>query len=571
MNEITLEKVKKTFVASFKFDPETKDVVKDCGFKFNPEHKVWTTTDLDVAGELAEQINDIKMQDVIYELSNLQDVADKEAYRMSSAKVPTDRFQIEAPDGLEYLPYQRAFLEWWKQRTENGYSNLLEASEMGIGKTIEAIMVMQIIPNPDPRFLVVCPAGLKINWEREIRKWNTKGFSVQRISGKKQLPSGQLNLSNISIINYDILMSHRQSIDEVEWDLVVLDEAHYLKNKSANRSKAVLGMRGMKPIAGRKLFLTGTPLINRPIEIWPMAQSCDPNKLGRDWKHFTKRYCGGHNVHYGYKPIWDASGATNLEELQTKLRSSFMMRRRTNDVLDQLPAIRRQAIVLPDNGYADLIKTQLNTWEHHEQIKVDLANAKAKASNGDSMIQEIRDLEKLEKLVFGELSKLRKKVGICKTGHVVEHVSYVQESKGKVVVFAHHVEVIKKLMEAFQELKLNPVQVTGSNSDQQKANAVDFFQDDETCQVIVLNIEAGAVGITLTGTKAAGYCTSVVFAELDWRPSMMEQAERRVARLGADEEASYVLVDYVVLDGSLDANMSETLINKESVINRTVN
>ena len=120
-------------------------------------------------------------------------------------------------------------------------------------------------------------------------------------------------------------------------------------------------------------------------------------------------------------------------------------------------------------------------------------------------------------------------------------------------------------------MKLNPVQVTGSNSDQQKANAVDFFQDDETCQVIVLNIEAGAVGITLTGTKAAGYCTSVVFAELDWRPSMMEQAERRVARLGADEEASYVLVDYVVLDGSLDANMSETLINKESVINRTVN
>jgi SWI/SNF-related matrix-associated actin-dependent regulator 1 of chromatin subfamily A len=126
-------------------------------------------------------------------------------------------------------------------------------------------------------------------------------------------------------------------------------------------------------------------------------------------------------------------------------------------------------------------------------------------------------------------------------------------------------------MTGFRKANLNPVQYSGANTNQQKQSSVDSFQYDGACKVIVLNIEAGGVGITLTGTEDAGFCTSVVFAELDWRPASMDQAERRVARLGADEKATHVIVHHVVLDGSLDALISNKLIYKQKVIDQVIN
>ena len=171
----------------------------------------------------------------------------------------------------------------------------------------------------------------------------------------------------------------------------------------------------------------------------------------------------------------------------------------------------------------------------------------------DSIVRTLRDRQGAS---FAELAKYRKLVGLAKKDHVIEHCRNVIESRGKIVLFAWHKDVVTALLGGLKEY--NPVRFTASDSEVARVTAVDAFQDNETV-------------ITLTGSEEAGFCKSVVFSELDWRPSIMQQAERRVARLGADESASNILVHHVVLDGSLDATISNRLIDKQNVIDQAIN
>ena len=583
MNEINIVQNNGHWRAEFRYDYATKEMVKNYGWKWKADKKEWRTTDSSIALALAEAINDHDTADKIKEIEKLQSLADQEAFVMSSAKelIPQhsypNSFIIKSPDGLEFKRYQMAFFDWYRQRQANNRYSVLCSDEMGTGKTIQSAGLFTLISNnkdngEQPRFLVICTAGMKITWEREIRKW-CEGLSIVKIKGTKLLD--YLPTENVVIINYDLVVHHRPWIDQIAdkygWDLIICDEAHYLKNPKAKRTVAVLGGRLKRgeefghigSIDGKKLFLTGTPLVNRPVELWPILKECDPTGLGENWQRFVRKYCGAYKGRYG----WDTSGATNLEELQVKLRSSIMIRRRTNDVLDQLPAIQRQAIVLPDNGNADIVRAEWEAFNNYEQVLKELEEARTSTdSDMDSLLRTLRDRQGAS---FAELAKYRKLVGMCKKDHVVEHCRNVIDSRGKIVLFAWHKDVVTALLSGLQEF--NPVRFTGSDSQVARQASVDAFQVDETVKVIVLNLEAGGVGITLTGTEEAGFCTSVVFSELDWRPSIMQQAERRVARLGADESATNILVHHVVLDGSLDATISNRLIDKQNVIDQAIN
>ena len=579
MNEIDIVQTEGSWRADFHYDYDTKELVKSYGWKWQVNEKEWRTDNSNIALALAKAIKDHDTVEKIEEIEKLQSITDKEAFVMSSAKEPANEVVIQSPDGLDFKRYQLAFFDWYRQRQANRItpSSLLCADEMGTGKTIQSAgLFTQISEQKDngeqPRFLVVCTAGMKILWEREIQKW-CKGLSIIKIKGTKLLD--YLPTENVVIINYDLLVHHRPWIDQIAdkygWDLIICDEAHYLKNPKAKRTVGVLGgrirLKGefgyIDPIKGRKLFLTGTPLVNRPVELWPILKECDPTGLGENWQRFVRRYCGAYKARYG----WDTDGATNLEELQVKLRSSIMIRRRTNDVLDQLPAIQRQAIVLPDNGHADLIQAEWDAFNNHEQVLKELEEArKSEVNEMDSLLTTLRDRQGA---TFAELAKYRKLVGMAKKDHVIEHCKNVIDSRGKIVLFAWHRDVVTALLGGLSEF--NPVRLTGGDSQIARQASVDAFQDNETVKVIVLNLEAGGIGITLTGTEKAGYCTSVVFSELDWRPSIMQQAERRVARLGADESATNILVHHVVLDGSLDATISNRLIEKQSVIDQAIN
>ena len=584
MNEIDIIQTEGSWRADFRYDYATKELVKSYGWKWRANEKEWRTNDSSIALALAKAIEDHDAVKRIEEIEKLQSIADQEAFVMSSAKEPANGIIVRSPDGLEFKRYQMAFFDWYRQRQVNRPTSpsLLLADEMGTGKTImSAGLFSQISDQKDngeqPRFLVICTAGMKITWEREVKKW-CRGLSTVKIKGTKLLD--YLPTENVVIINYDLVVHHRPWIDQIAekygWDLIICDEAHYMKNPKAKRTSAILGGRmvggnrnefrldkRVSSIEGKKLFLTGTPLVNRPVELWPILKECDPAGLGENWRKFVRRYCGAFKGRYG----WDTSGATNLEELQVKLRSSIMIRRRTNEVLDQLPAIQRQAIVLPENGNASLVEAEWEAFNTYEQVLKELEEAR---TNGDSDMGElVRTLADRQQASFAELAKYRKLVGMAKKDHVIEHCRNVVDSRGKVVLFAWHKDVVTALMGGLQEF--NPVRLTGADSQTARQSSVDSFQDDETVKIIILNLEAGGVGITLTGTEQAGFCTSVVFSELDWRPSIMQQAERRVARLGADESATNILVHHVVLDGSLDATISNRLIDKQNVIDQAIN
>ena len=582
MNPVKIIQLESGWQAEFRFDVVTKEVVKGFGFKWYPKEKQWRTDDAVIASGLADAMNDHQAKTRIAEVERIRSEEDKEAYEMSSAKFPSEKFKlftpflIQPPEGLQYLEYQKAFVEWWSQR-QSRYKSLLCSDEMGVGKTVQSCALFDLIslqPSEGarqcgPRFLVVCTAGMKLVWRREIEKW-CPSLSITEVRGTK--PLEYIPNDNVIIINYDLVIHHRKWMDRInEWDLIVCDEAHYLKNPRAKRTMAILGgnlgtraqPKLLEPIKGNKLFLTGTPLVNRPVELWPIIKACDPIGLGANWHSYVRKYCGAYKDRYG----WNTGGATNLDELQVKLRSTIMIRRRTNDVLDQLPLIRRQAIVLPENGNADLLRAEWDAFNAHERVLEELE--KARINTNSDMRGIVRSLTDQQAVTWAELAKARKAVGVAKSKHTVEHVKNVIDSRGKVVLFAWHKDVVSALMNGLKEF--SPVRFTGSDSQMARQASVDSFQTEEDTKLIILNLEAGGVGITLTGSEQAGFCTSVVFSELDWRPSIMQQAERRVARLGADESAEHILVHHVVLDGSLDATISNRLIDKQDVIDRAIN
>jgi SWI/SNF-related matrix-associated actin-dependent regulator 1 of chromatin subfamily A len=299
-----------------------------------------------------------------------------------------------------------------------------------------------------------------------------------------------------------------------------------------------------------------------------MLQACDPTDLGLDWFKYIREYCDAHRTRYG----WDRKGASNLGRLQAKMRSSIMIRRRSVDVLTQLPPIRRQAIVLPAESYLNLIRAEWKAFNKYESILAELEQARENLDGDQDNLRElVKTLTDTQSLAWSELAKARKDVGLAKVDHTLKHVQHMIDSRGKVVLFSWHRDVVEQLMTGLEKERLNPVRLTGADSMMVRQTSVDKFQDDPAVKVIVLNLEAGGVGITLTGSEKAGFCTSVVFSELDWRPSTMAQAEARVWRRSVDESAQNVLVHHIVIDGSLDANISNKLLDKQDVIDQAIN
>ena len=451
---------------------------------------------------------------------------------------------IPCPPGLAYLPFQRAGIAYASQR-----KTALVADEMGLGKTVQFVGVC----NADiaaKRILIVCPASLKHNWRREFAKWDIKGLSIGIVDGEEEVEFE----TDVTVINYDILAAHHEAIKtHGAWDLVCLDECHYLKNGRADRTLEVFG--GIKrnsdrtikerftPIpTKRMILLSGTPLVYKPKELWPLIHAIDPEGLGADWHHSAVRYCQARSwpqyINGEERKMWWWDGAANLDELQEIMRSRFMVRRLKKDVLTELPAKRRQVIILePKPQLAKLVKKECLTYEEHSSS----LEAYAEVLPG-----------------IGELSEIRKKIAIKKVPYAVEHIKELLNETSKDVVFVHHHDVADLLASAFGD---EAVVVDGRVANEDRQHRVDRFQTDPTCKVFIGGIQAAGVGITLTAAS------TVVFVELDWVPGNLSQAEDRCHRIGQKES---VLVQHLVLEGSLDERVVEVIIKKQEIIDKAL-
>jgi SWI/SNF-related matrix-associated actin-dependent regulator 1 of chromatin subfamily A len=340
-----------------------------------------------------------------------------------------------------------------------------------------------------------------------------------------------------------------------EWDLLIVDECHYCKNPKAGRTKKVLGVPqqwgrkdgswyvkkarvpGLIDQSKKKVFLTGTPILNRPAEIFALLQALDP-QTWRSKSKFEKRYCAAAMTRWG----WDASGASNLDELQQKLRSTIMIRRKKADVLKELPAKRRQVVILPSDSreMKTILKEQKELLEGLELDGELLDNLNSQVGH------------------FSELSALRKMIAMAKLPSVIDYLdNMIEEGIKKIVVFAHHHDVVDALMDHYGA---NAVRLDGRMNIDQKQQSIDAFQNTDV-QIFVASIKAAGVGITLT---AASHC---VFAEISWTPADLSQAEDRLHRIG---QLNSVSVQHLIVDGSLDAYMIETIIQKQEIIDQAV-
>lgn len=543
---ITYNESRKRFEAQFDENFNAcLSTVKAAGFAFdsNAKPKVWHTAGRANDKSQAEQVLLAKKlltycddsakvlltgdNTPVEEVNLVVAQATKTAALEASRATDSDRV-IPVPDGLAYLPYQRAGIAYAMDR-----QHALIGDEMGLGKTIQGIG----ISNADASVrsvLIICPASLKLNWKREWTKWDVKGLTVA-VGGSKYIPT-----TNVVIVNFDVIKKQHKLLTARNWDLVIIDECHKVKNPDAQRTQFILGRAEKRKKDGtvaktaiqgipakRQIFLTGTPILNRPIELWTLVEKLDPNGLGKNFWTFAKRYCNATQTRFG----WDFNGASNLTELQDRLRAAFMVRRLKSEVLKDLPAKRRQVILIePDARGRELIEKEKVAYETFQ------------ANEGDAV-------------ALSEMSRLRHEVAVYKVPFVVEHVEDLLETLDKVIVFAHHKDVIDALMAKFGSAA---VKVDGRVTDMQaRQDAVDRFQTDATCKVFVGSIQAAGVGLTLTAAS------TVVFSELDWVPGNVTQAEDRVHRIGQTQQ---VLIQHIILDESLDANMINKIIGKQAVI-----
>lgn len=510
-----------------------RETAKAAGYHFDFVNRVWWTGIIENA-RIFERCADQKAKDKFGEEERL----------IASSRALTSNLNVPCKEGLEFYPFQKAAVEYCFPR-----KNTLIADQMGTGKSISSVGLINYCQEIK-KVLVVCPASLRINWARELVRWLSRsmsgGFAYQ-----KEFPDD----TDIVIVNYELVKRFRQKIDQHHWDLVIYDEAHYMKSFQAQRTRACLGdADGLEqPIqADRRLFLTGTPILNRPFEIFPILKVADPDDLGISEYGFVERYCKAWEAPWGTEYL---AKKDMMEDLQRRLRAKVMIRRLKSEVLPQLPAKRRQIIPLPPEAAKKTVQAELNFFNENCRLIEDAIQRAQNTQTGDdiSFKEAADDLKRGRKALFTELASLRKATGIAKIPFVIEYLEQALEQEEKVVAFGHHREVLEKVAQHFGK---KAVLLYGEMSDSVKNANIDRFQEDPSCHLFVGGITI-AQGYTLT---AASLC--VVF-ELDWRPSIICQAEDRLHRIG---QKNAVLIQHLCFDGSLDANMLKTIIQKQEII-----
>jgi SWI/SNF-related matrix-associated actin-dependent regulator 1 of chromatin subfamily A len=430
---------------------------------------------------------------------------------------------------VNHFPFQLEGIRWLRE-----HPRALLSDDCGLGKGVQALGYIDSTPEIR-RVLVICPATLKLNWLAEARRWLRR------------------KLDCFGIVNYERCRKEvtKREIMAENWDLIILDECHRCKNRKSQITKAILGIRGEQPgiitPARRRLFISATPILNRPAEFWTILNAIQPDEWKSFWD-FAKRYCDAHTKEVGYKnpkTVWDASGSSNTGELRDRLKS-IMLRRLKKDVLSELPEKRRQIIAFDFDK--SLVKAEITGllelgWNLDKMTRI--------LESGD-----IRSLNVPDK--FKQIGALRLETARAKVPLALEHIKDLLEGGEPIVVFAHHHEVIDALAAGLTEH--SPVVLDGRTPPDHRQSIIDAFQGGNS-RLFIGGIHAAGLGITLTAAS------TVVFVELDWTPAIMEQAESRCHRIGT---VNPVLVQYLVFDGTIDARIAELLVKKQDTIERIV-
>jgi SWI/SNF-related matrix-associated actin-dependent regulator 1 of chromatin subfamily A len=400
----------------------------------------------------------------------------------------------------------------------------LVACDPGLGKT--PISLWWIAQNAQKALpaVVICPASVKYHWEMESRKCGVTDYEV--LEGRR---TSRIRPAPLVILNYDILIYWLEELKKLRPRTIVLDESAYIQSPTTKRTKATQELcKGVPHI----LALSGTPLVNRPIELFPTLQILQP-ALFRSRFNFGRAFCNGHMGPFG----WDFRGASNTGKLHKLLMRNLMIRRRKAEVLKDLPPKIRRVVTVP-----------LHNPQEYHRASTDFMNWLR-----DTDPAALDGAFKAQTLVkIGYLLRLAAKL---KLKALIEWINdFLDDSDEKLVVFAVHHKMIDALK---RRIDAECVVIDGRVPSSQRGFIVEQFQRNKKVRVLVGNIRAAGVGLTLTAAS------NVVFAELPWTPGAVTQSEDRCHRISAKGQ---VFIWFLISQGTIEERLCKLLQSKQEVL-----
>jgi len=428
---------------------------------------------------------------------------------------------------IDYNKYtHRPPMEHQKEAIEKLVRNkkFILADDMGLGKTTSTIIAA--LETGAKNVLIVCPASLKINWQREIANYSDR--SVYIAEGKKFSDEHDFVIVNYDILKnfHDIKEKDKSEIMKINFDLVIMDEAHMISNPQAQRTKIANDIASK---SNRVWLLSGTPMTSRPMNYYNLLNLVD-SPVAMNWMAYAKRYCNGFQFSVGKRKVWNVTGASNLDELRERT-STHILRRLKEEVLD-LPEkiITPVYLRLKSKDYEELMGEYFDWYDKNPEESSSLT------------------------IQFGKLMKVRKVIAQEKINNTIELAENIIEQGKKIIIFTNFTDTLNQIYNHFGK---SAVYLDGSCSKFHRQNAVDEFQTNDKIKVFVGNLKAAGVGITLTSAEA------VIMNDLSFVPAEHSQAEDRSHRIGQKNSTS---VYYPLFENTIEGAIYDILNRKKKII-----
>ncbi len=436
-----------------------------------------------------------------------------EAIRRSRAREAPPLDPLPRLEGGTLAPFQWAGVRYVLEARRT-----FLADEQGLGKTIQALAALEA----EAAFpaVVVCPASLKLNWEREAERWLPHRTRTV-VSGRESVA----RRADLTILNYEIVADHRTALLRAEPRALVLDESQYVKNARAKRTRAVRKLAEALPQNALRVALSGTPVLNRPEELVSQLRILGRLDEFGSGARFARRF----------------RGINSEERLHWHLRRNCFVRRLKRDVLPQLPAKRHVVVpmALGNEREYRLAEKDVIAWLREQPLDL---------SELDSKIAAALRAERLAQLTTLKRLAARGKLGAA-TGWIEDFLA----SGEPLVVFAHHIEVLDALMERFPDAG----HLLGRDSTKARDATVQAFQDGTGPPLLIGSTLVAGQGITLTRAS------NVVFLELEWTPALHDQAEDRCHRIGQHDA---VTAWYLLAADTIDETITDLLQRKRGIV-----
>ncbi|KAK1133916.1 hypothetical protein K0M31_011702 [Melipona bicolor] len=435
----------------------------------------------------------------------------------TSTNTENDLSDIDPQLVENLMPFQREGICYGISRG----GRCMIADDMGLGKTIQALGIAHYFRKNWP-LLIVVPASIRYQWAEAIYTFlpSIPAHYIHQFANTKDF----IDDNKIVITTYDLLVRALDTFERKIFGFIILDESHALKNVKTARFKAAESItKGARHV----VLLSGTPALSKPIELYSQINLIMPNFMG--YQEYGIRYCAGERTSFG----WDFNGSSNTQELQLLLKRTCIIRRLKNEILNQLPAKKRQVIILD----SELIKTGT------EQMKAMFTKLERNL-NGVERHQAL--------LVYYNQTSIAKERAVC------DYISKLFACKQKCIIFAHHHNVMDAICKVAVSMDIKFIKIDGKTNAEHRKCQIDEFQNCDNCIAAILSITAANAGITLTAAKL------VVFAELFWNPGILCQAENRVHRIGQDKD---VTIQYLIAKRTADDYLWPLIQKKLNVLN----